>query len=81
MSFLGEPFLSGYTTTYDPDTGEWVARSNTRRYELRGKDQAELDQARWDLIVRLAEDLSEIINAAPMFGYSSPPGRGTAAPP
>jgi hypothetical protein len=29
VTALGEPFLGGYTTTYDSRTGEWVARSNS----------------------------------------------------
>jgi hypothetical protein len=73
MGPLGEPFLNGYTTTYDSATGEWVARSNSSGTVLRGKDQAGLDEARWDLIMSLADELAAIIRAAPARGYSPPP--------
>lgn len=72
---LGEPFLNGYTTTYDAETGEWVAASNSSDTVLRGKNQAELDAARWDLVVRLADELSAILRYAPAHGYSPPPPR------
>jgi hypothetical protein len=48
---------------------------------LRGKGQAELDQACWDLIISLADELAAIIKAAPAHGYSPPPHTGTAASP
>jgi hypothetical protein len=73
VSTLGEPFLNGYTVTYDAATGEWVAQSNTSGTVLRGKDQAEPDRARWDLVVGLADELSQILREAPGRGYSPPP--------
>jgi hypothetical protein len=69
---LGTPFLNGYTVTWDAGAGEWVACSNTSDTVLRGKNQAELDTARWRLVVGLAEELRAVIDAAPGLGYSPP---------
>jgi hypothetical protein len=73
MNALGEPFLTGYTTIWEPEGGQWVARSNSSDTVLHGKDQAQLDAARWDLIISLADELQRIIQAAPSHGYSPPP--------
>lgn len=73
MSALGTPVLNGYTVTWDVTTGEWVARSDSFSTVLRGKDQAELDAARWKHVVQLADELSQIIRDAAARGYSPPP--------
>jgi hypothetical protein len=72
-SVFGKPFLNGYSVEWDVTTGKWVARSNSSDTVLRGKDQAELDKARWTLVVSLADQLSQIIRYAPQHGYSPPP--------
>ncbi|HEY0542014.1 MAG TPA: hypothetical protein VGD53_26855 [Actinoallomurus sp.] len=38
-----------------------------------GKDQAELDQTRWHLVVSLADELSQVLRNAPERGYSPRP--------
>jgi hypothetical protein len=73
MGPFGAPFLNGYTVGWDVTRGEWAARSNSSGTVLYGKDQAELDQARWDLIMSLADELIAIVRAAPAHGYSPPP--------
>jgi hypothetical protein len=73
VSAIGTPSLNGYTVAWDADAGEWVARSNSSDTVLRGKNQGELDAARWRLVMTLADELSEIIRAAPEHGYSPPP--------
>lgn len=70
---FGKPFLNGYTVEWDITTGEWVARSDSADTVLRGKNQAELDAARWNLVVSLADNLSQILREAPERGYSPPP--------
>lgn len=70
---FGTPFLNGYTVTWDAGAGEWEARSATSDTVLRGKNQAELDAARWRLVVGLADELRAVIDAAPGLGYSPPP--------
>lgn len=67
------PVLSGYTVTWDVTTGQWAARSDTFGTVLRGKDQAELDAARWRLVMSLADELAQILRDAPGRGYSPPP--------
>lgn len=67
---FGTPILNGYAVTWDVTTGEWVARSNSSDTVLRGKNQAAV---RWDLVVSLADELSQIIRYAPQHGYSPPP--------
>jgi hypothetical protein len=71
---FGRPTLNGYTVEWSVATGEWVATSDTYGTELRGKDQAELDAARWTLVNRLADELQQqLLKTAPLFGYSPPP--------
>jgi hypothetical protein len=72
-SGFDRPFLNGYTVEWSVATGEWVPRSDSSDSVLRGKDQAELDAARWSLVVTLADKLSQIIRHAPQHGYSPPP--------
>jgi hypothetical protein len=69
----GTPSLNGYTVKWSVATGEWVARSNTSDTVLRGKDQDELNAARWRLIVSLADELQQILREAPERGYAPPP--------
>jgi hypothetical protein len=68
----GTPILNGYTVTWDVTIGEWVARSNSSDTTLHGRNQAELDAARWELVVGLADELSQILREAPECGYSPP---------
>jgi hypothetical protein len=71
---FGVPILPGYTVTWDDEAGEWLARSTEFDATLRGKSQAELEAARWQLALRLAEELQQIIRHAPQHGYSPPRG-------
>lgn len=68
----GEPYLPGYDVEWDIDAREWLARSPAGD-ELRGKDQTALTLARCRLVMKMANDLSAIIQAAPSYGYSPPP--------
>jgi hypothetical protein len=67
------PILPGYAVTWDADAREWVARSTEFETVLRGKNQAELDTARWQLALRLAEELQQIIRSAPQRCYAPAP--------
>jgi len=70
---FGTPFLNGYTVDWSVATAEWVATSDSSDTVLRGKDQAELDQTRWHLVVSLADELSQVLRNAPERGYSPRP--------
>jgi hypothetical protein len=71
----GEPYLPGYTVTWDTVGRQWEARSDTSDDVLYGKDQTALTLARCRLVMRLADELSALIRAAPEHGYSPPPRR------
>lgn len=69
----GAPSLPGYEVTWDTVARQWAAHSNSSDTVLYGKDQNALNKARMDLVMRLADELSAIIRAAPAHGYSPPP--------
>jgi hypothetical protein len=75
----GTPYLPGYVVTWDTVTRQWVARSETSDDVLYGKDQTALTLARCRLVMKMADDLSATIRAAPEHGYSPPP-RAPAEP-
>jgi hypothetical protein len=43
------PNLPGFSTKRDPLTDEWIATSDSGRFTIRGRDQAELNARRWAL--------------------------------
>lgn len=68
------PTLVGYKVKWDRKAGEWVAtREDDPKTVLRGKDQAALELARWQLVMRLCDELRAITNYALANGYTPPP--------
>lgn len=43
------PYVPGFAVTWDPLTDQWIATSPSGRFQIRGRDRAELDRARWEL--------------------------------
>jgi hypothetical protein len=70
---FGTPFLNGCTSSWDVTIGRWVATSDAYGTVLHGKDQAELNEALRAHVLKLADELSAILRAAPGHGYSPPP--------
>lgn len=70
---FGLPILPGYEVEWDEAGQEFVATNSERGTVLRGKDQAELNAARGQLVNRLADDIMQMIREAPGRGYSPPP--------
>lgn len=64
-SGFNTPALPGFNVTWDRHAGVWVARSQTLDATLRGRNQAELDQARDHLALRLGEELQQIVRKPP----------------
>lgn len=72
-SGFNTPVLPGYTVRWDEAAGEWVATSDTYGTVLRGRDQRALEAARGAVVTQLADEMYQIIRAAPLFGYSPQP--------
>jgi hypothetical protein len=68
------PILPGYTVRWDVRAGQWAATSDRFGTVLRGANQDELNEARWSLVLHLAEELQRII-PPPAQGCSPPPRR------
>jgi hypothetical protein len=66
------PVLPGYTVRWDIGAGQWAATSDHFGTVLRGANQDELNEARWDLVLRLAEELPRVLRQPPARGCSPP---------
>jgi hypothetical protein len=69
------PILPGYTVRWDIRAGQWAATSDRFGTVLRGANQDELNKERWDLILRLAEELQRILRQPAVRGHFPPPRR------
>jgi hypothetical protein len=67
------PILPGYTVCWDIRSGQWAATSDRFGTVLRGANQDELNEARWNLVLHLAGELQQIIRQAPARGHFPPP--------
>jgi hypothetical protein len=67
------PILPGYSVRWDVQAGRWAATSDRFGTVLRGANQDELNEARWNLVLHLADELQQILRQAPARGYSPPP--------
>jgi hypothetical protein len=54
-------------------TRPWVATSDRFGTVLRGTDQEELDEARWDHLIHLTDELRQIFRETPGQGDTPPP--------
>jgi hypothetical protein len=68
------PVMEGFRVERDPLTDEWVATSPSATYKIRGRSQAELNAARWELYGHLIEQFR--MAAAELF----PPDRKASLP-
>ena len=59
------PILPGYSVHWDVRAGQWAATSDRFGTVLRGANQDELNQARWDLVLRLADELQQTLRQPP----------------
>ena len=69
------PILPGYTVRWDIRAGQWAATSDRFGTVLRGANQDELNEARWNLVLHLAEELQRILRRPLVRGHFPPPRR------
>lgn len=67
MNELGPvPYLEHFTVKWDPLTGEWIATSPSGRFQLRGRNEAELMAERWRLCEAVADCRAVIAELFPL---------------
>lgn len=49
MTDRPKPVIEGFIVEWDPLQHEWLARSSSGNYTIRGRTQDELEGRRWDL--------------------------------
>jgi hypothetical protein len=55
------PDLPGFSVEKDPLTDEWIATSDSGRFKIRGRNQAELNARRWALWSQVIADCRSAI--------------------